>query len=65
MTWDNKIERELCDKFEALLEEAKEKGYCFEFNTECQHASEFRKYDLLTIYTDDDTFTYDLCNFDD
>lgn len=56
MTWGNKVEQELCDKMDALLQEAKEKGYFFEFNMGSSHNSS----GLISIWSDEDSFCFDI-----
>lgn len=56
MVYNNEIERDLCDRMDNLLQEAREKGYCFEFNMECSNNCA----GLITIWTDDDSFCFDV-----
>ena len=60
MIYNNEIERYLCDKMDNLLQEAQEQGYCFEFNIECPRNTEYNKHESITMWTDDDSFCFDI-----
>lgn len=59
MTW-NDVTFDLSNKMTALLMEAEQKGYYFSFETLTKHATEYRRNDVITIYSDDMDFDFEV-----
>ena len=60
MVYKKEIERDLGERIDKLLQEAQEKGYCFEFSIECPRDIEYIRHDSITMWTDDDSFCFDI-----
>ena len=59
MIW-NDITFDLSNKMTALLMEAEKKGCYFSFETLTKHATEYRRDDVITIYSDDMDFGFEV-----
>lgn len=47
---------ELYERMINLIDEAHSRGYYFSFDATSPKEQEFRKYDTISLYTDDETF---------
>ena len=54
---DSAVVNELFDKMNKLLQEAKEKGYCFAFDIPARYDLEYRKHDPIILWSDDPDFS--------
>lgn len=57
MNATNKVEMNLADKMDELLEEARNLGYCFSFETVKRING---RYETVIVYSDEDDFGFDI-----